>query len=82
MFTPFEHFYNGRVKLFAVAEVDAYRAKVVKAWLDDPAKTELKIVDGNAIEGFEFKKDEPLSFFVKLDYSDYCSLEVETYGHN
>lgn len=82
VFTPFEHFDNGRVKLFAVAEVDAYRARVVKAWLDDPAKMELKIVDGNAIEGFEFKKDEPLSFFVTLDYSDYCSLEVETYGHN
>lgn len=80
VFTPDNGFANGQVKLYVMAETDAYDAKVLSATLDDG--TALSVTKGNIIEGLNFVKDKPVSIKVNLDYTDYCSLEVEAYGHN
>ena len=80
MFTPDDGFDHAMVKLYVMAETEAYNAAVVSARLEDG--TELSVSNGNEIGGFDFVKGKPLSMTVTLDYADYCSLEVEAYGHN
>ena len=80
VFTPDSGFATGQVKLYVMAETDAYDAGVLSATLDDGTK--LNVSKGNIIGGLSFVKGEPISMKVKLDYTDYCSLEVEAYGHN
>lgn len=79
-FTPDNGFENGMVKLYVMAETDAYDATILSARLEDG--TELQVSKGNVIEGLGFVKGKQISIVVKLDYTDYCSLEVEAYGHN
>lgn len=80
VFTPDSGFEHGMVKLYVMAETEAYCANVLSAQLDDG--TTLIVTRGNTVEGLEFVKGKPVSITVTLDYTDYCSLEVEAYGHN
>lgn len=80
VFTPDNGFEKGMVKLYVMAETDAYDATVLDARLEDG--TSLQVSKGNVIEGLDFVKGKQISIVVKLDYTDYCSLEVEAYGHN
>ena len=68
---------NGVLALNAVAELNTYEAAIVSARTNDG--DELKI-DGNKIIGIKFSKGEQLQILLKLDYSDYVSLEVMWYG--
>lgn len=68
---------NGVLAVNAVAELNTYEASIISARIKDGC--ELK-VDGNKIVGIEFRKGEQLQILLKLDYSDYVSLEVEWYG--
>ena len=80
VFTPDSGFEHGMVKLYVMAETDAYGANVLSARLDDG--TALHVSKGNMIDGLGFVKGKTVSITVTLDYTDYCSLEVEAYGHN
>ena len=80
VFTPDNGFEKGMVKLYVMAETDAYDATVLAARHEDG--TLLQVSKGNVIEGLDFVKGKQISIVVKLDYTDYCSLEVEAYGHN
>ena len=80
VFTPDNGFEKGMIKLYVMAETDAYDATVLSARCDDG--TSLQVSKGNVIEGLDFVKGKQVSIVVKLDYTDYCSLEVEAYGHN
>ena len=80
VFTPDNGFEKGMIKLYVMAETDAYDATVLSARCDDG--TSLQVSKGNVIEGLDFVKGKQVSIVVKLDYIDYCSLEVEAYGHN
>ena len=68
---------NGVLVVNAVAELNTYEASIVSARIKDG--NELK-VDGNKIVGIDFRKGEQLQILLKLDYSDYVSLEVMWYG--
>lgn len=68
---------NGVLELNAVAELNTYEASIVSARSKDGS--ELK-VDGNKISGLEFKEGVQEQISIKLDYSDYVSLEVMWYG--
>lgn len=80
VFTPDSGFEHGMVKMYVMAETDAYGANVLSARLDDG--TALHVSKGNIVEGLGFVKGKAVSITVTLDYADYCSLEVEAYGHN
>lgn len=80
VFKPDAGFQSGRVTLSAMAETENYNADIVSARLANGQS--LTIENGNEIHGLGFVKGEPVSLFVKLDYPDYCSLEVELDGHN
>ncbi len=80
VFTPDNGFEQGMIKLYVMAETDAYDATVLSARLDNG--TALTVSRGNLVEGLNFVKGRPVSITVTLDYTDYCSLEVEAYGHN
>ncbi len=68
---------NGVLELNAVAELNTYEASIVSAKSEDGS--ELK-VDGNKISGLEFKEGLQKQISIKLDYSDYVSLEVMWHG--
>lgn len=80
VFTPDSGFQHGKVKLDVRGETDSYNAEIKTARLENG--TPLTIVGGNEIEGLDFVKGLRVSLFVKLDYADYCSLEITTHGHN
>jgi hypothetical protein len=42
-------------------------------------KGSVEIKDG-LLKGVEMQKDVPLRIQVKLDYTDYCSMEVSAYA--
>ena len=67
---------NGSLSLFLSGETDAYKAKLISA--KEIGGENLNIV-GNQITGLNFVKDKDLRIILKLDYSDYCSMEVKAY---
>lgn len=77
MFIPNGDAKNGSIRLSLSAEAGSYPAPIVEATA--MGKGNLKIKD-DMLMGVEMKKDVPLKMQVKLDYSDYCSLEVSAYA--
>ena len=77
MFIPSGDAKKGAIKLSLSAESGSYAAPVVEAFVMGKGKLEDK--DG-MLKGVEMKKDEPLRIQVKLDYPDYCSMEVSAYA--
>ena len=68
---------NGVLAVNAVAELNTYEASIVSAKAKDGTPLS---VERNKIIGINFKKGEQMQISLKLDYSDYVSLEVEWYG--
>lgn len=68
---------NAGVAINAVAELNTYAADIVSASLGDGTPL---IVERNLITGLHFQKDEPIRINLKMDYTEYVSLEVEWYG--
>ena len=65
------------VAINAVAELSTYSADIVAAELSDGIPL---TVDGNRISGLSFQKGEPVRINLKMNYTEYVSLEVEWYG--
>lgn len=68
---------NAAVAINAVAELSTYAADIVSAELSDGT---VLAVEGNRITGLHFQKDEPVRINLKMNYTEYVSLEVEWYG--
>lgn len=68
---------NAAVAINAVAELSTYAADIVSAELSDGTPLS---VEGNKITGLRFQKDEPVRINLKMNYTEYVSLEVEWYG--
>ena len=76
-FVPRSSASDGLLSLYLSAESQNYDASIVAASTNG---TSLK-VSGNQISGLTFKENEPVRVIVKIDYNDYCSMEVKAYGH-
>lgn len=68
---------SGVLAVNAVAELNTYEASIVSAKAKDGTPLS---VERNKITGINFNKGEQMQISLKLDYSDYVSLEVEWYG--
>lgn len=68
---------DGMVTLFMSAESQNYNAVLISASANGTA---LK-VSGNQISGLSFTQNVPIKLSVKIDFHDYCSLEVKAYGN-
>jgi len=77
MFVPNGEAKNGSIRLSLSAETGSYPAPVIEASVMGKGKLEFK--DG-LLKGVEMQKDVPLRIQVKLDYYDYCSMEVSAYA--
>ena len=73
---PDEDAVDGVMELFLSAETQRYPAPLKKVTQIGGAA----FVDGNKIEGLTFEKGKDLRFSVEIDYTDYCSMEVELYA--
>ena len=77
MFVPSGDAQNGSIQLSLSAEAGTYPAPIVEASAMGKGKLEIK---NNLIKGVVMQKDVPVRIQVKLDYSDYCSMEVSAYA--
>ena len=77
MFVPNADAQKGSIILSLSAETGSYSAPVVEASV--MGKGTLEIKDG-ILKGVEMQKDVPVKIQVRLDYSDYCSMEVSAYA--
>lgn len=68
---------NGVLDLFMSAESQNYDASIISASLNGQ---ELQ-VSGNRVSGLSFAEKEPVKIAVKINYHDYCSMEVRAYGN-
>ena len=78
MFIPNADAENATIKLNLSAETGSYAAPVLEA--SAMGSGTLKVENG-VLKGITFKKDVPVRITVKLDYSDYCSMEVSAYAN-
>ena len=80
-FTPGASYAHSKIKIFTMAETSNYNERVLNASLPDGSA--LAINDKGEIEGVELKEGEPLELDIQLNYDgDYCSLDMEAYGHS
>lgn len=68
---------DGIISLFMSAESQNYDASLVSVAVDG---AELA-VSGNKISGLTFTENVPVKLSVKIDFHDYCSMEVRAYGN-
>ena len=78
VFTPSTSAQNGVLELFMSAESQNYDAKILEVNCKDCPEVEWS---GNKISKLVFTAQTPLRVDIRLDYSDYCSLEVKAYGN-
>ena len=74
---PKKHEEHAAIAINAVAELSTYSADIDSASLADGTPL---TVDGNQIIGLQFQKGVPLHVNLKMNYTEYVSLEVEWYG--
>lgn len=77
-FTPSSAAENGRLDMFMSAESQNYEAKILEAKCEDCPDISF---DGNRISNLDFDAGKMLRIDIRLDYADYCSLEVKAYGN-
>ena len=75
-FSPSKDGDNGVIELFLSAETQRYPAPIKSASLIGGNAT----LDGNKIRDLSFVAGKELRLSVELDYSDYCSMEVELHA--
>lgn len=78
MFIPSEDGKNASIKLEMAAETTNYPAPVVEASV--MGKGALTVKDG-VVSGLDLAKNVPVRIMLKLNYSDYCSMEVSAYAN-
>lgn len=76
-FVPNTSATDGIISLFMSAESQNYDAVLISASSDG---VELA-VSGNKISGLTFVENVPVKLSVKIDFHDYCSMEVKAYGN-
>ena len=77
LLVPKKQVSNAAVSINAVAELNTYSADIISAELSDGTTLPL---EGNRISGFDFQKGQVVQINLKMNYSEYVSLEVEWYG--
>jgi hypothetical protein len=75
--TPSQSLTNGFVELYLVAESHRYPAEIISAKVGD----ENMLVSGNRIAGLTFVEKQLVRLSVRINYYDYCSMEVKSYGN-
>ena len=78
IFVPSASADNAVLDLYMSAESQNYEAKLLSASLADGTAI---AIDKNRIKGLSFIAGRPLNLNVKLDYHDYCSMDVKAYGN-
>lgn len=79
-FTPSVSAENGSLAVFLSSESsDNYEVDLLSA--KDATTGSVLTINGNKITGLDFIANTPIKVKVKLDYNDYCSMEVKAYGH-
>ena len=78
MFVPNRDAGKATIKLEMSAETVSYPAPVIEASVIGKGTVTLK---NGLLTGIELKKDQPIRIMVRLDYSDYCSMEVKAYAN-
>jgi len=68
---------DGEIELFLSAETQRYPAPITNAVLIGGGSVS---VEENKIKGVSFVKGKDLRLSIEIDYSDYCSMEVELYA--
>lgn len=77
LITPTKSTEYGSVVVFAIAELNSYPASIISAEMESG---KVLAVSGNRLSGLVFEKDVELKIRLKMDYSEYVSLEVDCYG--
>lgn len=68
---------DGIISLFMSAESQNYDATLISAAADGVELT----VSGNKISGLTFTENVPVKLSIKINFHDYCSMEVKAYGN-
>lgn len=76
-FVPNTSATDGIISLFMSAESQNYDAVIISATADG---AELA-VSGNKISGLTFTENVPVKLSIKINFHDYCSMEVKAYGN-
>lgn len=78
IFTPSVSAENGLLEVFMSAESQNYNAQILNVASTDCPEAKAA---GNKISNLHFDAKRPVKMDIKLDYSDYCPLEVKAYGN-
>jgi len=78
VFTPSISATAGILEVFMAAESQNYDARILTASCDSCPDLSIQ---NNKISNLTFTEKQPLKVHIKLDYHDYCSLEVKAYGN-
>ena len=76
-FVPSTSAKDGAISLFLSAESQSYDAVLISASENGMPRA----VSGNTISGLTFQANIPLLLTVKINFYDYCSMEVKAYGN-
>lgn len=76
-FVPNASATDGIISLFMSAESQNYDATIISATADGAEMT----VSGNKISGLTFTENIPVRLSIKINFHDYCSMEVKAYGN-
>lgn len=68
---------NGFLKIELSAETQNYEAPLIEAQAVGGNRFPL---ENGKIDGLQFNKGVPIRLIIKLDYFDYCSMEVKAYA--
>ena len=77
LLTPSKSVPHGVVDVFAIAELNAYPASILSAKMESGEMLE---VSGHRVKGLVFEKNVEVKIRLKMDYSEYVSLEADCYG--
>ena len=78
VFTPAISATDGFLDVFMAAESQNYEASILSAVCADCSEV---FVSKNRIKNLSFTEGKALRIDIKLNYHDYCSLEVKAYGN-
>ena len=78
-FTPSASADDCSIALFLSAESDKYEADIISAC--DYETSQSYSVNKNIITGLRFTENVTIRIKVRINYSDYCSMEVRAYGY-
>ena len=79
LLTPAKSMSCGGIDIFAIAELNNYPATIVSAKI---ASGKILEIEGHRVKGLVFEKNVEQKIHLKMDYSEYVSLEADCYGIN